>query len=191
LYYRDAANKPNTDVMASTKAPWMRFAEEEFKAKVKRVPGKGNNSHIIDYFGETNLDKKSASTDETAWCAAFCNWCLVKAGFKGTNSAGAVSFKNWGRSTKDNKPALGAVALIRFKDGRHHVTFVAGLSADGARLATLGGNQGNNSAVTHSHVPESWTVCYRYPADYPDFAEDYVLHDVKADGAALTAANTH
>jgi uncharacterized protein (TIGR02594 family) len=190
-YYRDKADKPRTDVMAALKAPWMKMAEEEFKARVARVPGKAANPHIIAYFKETSLTKSMASTDETAWCAAFCNWCLVKAGFKGTHNAMAVSFQKWGRSTRGNKPALGAVALIRFKDGRHHVTFVAGMDKTGTRLATLGGNQGKTSAVTHSHVPASWVVCYRYPSDYPDYDDDYVLQDVKADGAPLTAATTH
>jgi flagellar protein FlgJ len=190
-YLRDAADKPKTAVAASLKAPWMKIAEEEFKAKVKRMPGAGANSHIIDYFKATDLNKKDASTDETAWCAAFCNWCLVKSGFAGDNSAWAANFKKWGRPTRNNKPAFGAVALVRFKSGKHHVTFVAGLSKDGSRLATLGGNQGDFSAVTHSHVPENWVVCYRYPSDYPDYDDDYVLHDVKADGAPLTSASTH
>jgi flagellar protein FlgJ len=190
-YFRDEADKPRTEVMASVKAPWMKVAEEEFKAKVKRVPGRAANPHIIEYFKETSLNQKDASTDETAWCAAFCNWCLVKAGYQGTHDALAASFRNWGCATRGNKPALGAVALIRFPDGRHHVTFVAGRDKAGVRLATLGGNQGNNSAVTHSHVPTAWVVCYRYPGNYPDYDDDYILHDVKADGAPLTAATTH
>lgn len=35
-YYRDKADKPRTDVMAALKAPWMKMAEEEFKARVAR-----------------------------------------------------------------------------------------------------------------------------------------------------------
>ena len=190
-YYRDAADKPKTDVMSAMKAPWMKVAEEEFKGRIKRVAGAAANPRIIEYFTETSLNKKAASTDETAWCAAFCNWCLVKSGFHGNNNAWAAAFKTWGRATKNNKPAFGAVALIRFDSGAHHVTFVAGLSKDGRRLATLGGNQGGQSGVTHSHVPADWVVCYRYPSDYPDYDDDYVLHDVKSDGAALTSQSTH
>ncbi|MES2740610.1 MAG: TIGR02594 family protein [Pseudomonadota bacterium] len=191
-YYRDESNKPKTEVMPAMKAPWMKFAEEEFKAKVKRVAGTGVNSHITEYFTATSYNNhKAIADDETAWCAAFCNWCLVKAGFKGDNSARAADFKTWGRATKDNKPALGAVAVIKFSDGSHHVTFVAGLTKDGNRLATLGGNQGDNHGVTHSHIGVGSVVCYRYPSDYADYPEDYILHDVKSDGAALTAAGTH
>jgi len=71
------------------------------------------------------------------------------------------------------------------------VTFVAGISKDGFALASRGGDQGSTIAVTHSHVPASWVVCYRYPSDYPDDADDYILHDVEADGASLTSSNTH
>ncbi len=189
-YYRDGSDKPKTDVMPAMRAPWMKFAEEEFDAKVKRVAGVGVNAHITHYFTATGTHKAIAD-DETPWCAAFCNWCLVKAGFEGNNSAWAADFKKWGRPTKDNKPALGAVAVIKFSNGSHHVTFVAGLTKDGNRLATLGGNQGDNHAVTHSHIGVGSVVCYRFPTDYVDSPEDYILHDVKSDGAALTAAGTH
>lgn len=190
-YLRDASEKPKTAVSPAMKAPWMRIAEEEFKAKVKRVRGREANPRIIEYFTETSLNKQAASTDETAWCAAFCNWCLVKSGFHGNNNAWAAAFKTWGRPTRDNKPAFGAVAVVRFESGAHHVTFVAGLSRDRLQLATLGGNQSNQSAVTHSHVPARWVVSYRYPADYPDYDDDYILHDIATDGAPLTAASTH
>ncbi|WEF30829.1 TIGR02594 family protein [Pseudoduganella chitinolytica] len=190
-YLRDAADKPKTAVASALKAPWMKFAEEEFKARVKRVAGRAAHPRIIEYFTETDLNKRDAATDETAWCAAFCNWCLVKSGFAGDNSAWAANFKKWGRPTRNNKPAFGAVAVVRFESGSHHVTFVAGLSRDRLQLATLGGNQSDRSAVTHSHVPARWVVSYRYPADYPDYDDDYVLQDIATDGAPLTAASTH
>jgi len=192
VYYRDDQDKPKTDVMPVIHAPWMKVAEEEFKAKVKRIAGSGHHQHIREYFTATSFNNhRAAPTDETAWCAAFCNWCLVKSGFQGNDSAWAANFKTWGRPTKDNKPALGAVAVIKFSNGTHHVTFVAGLSKNGARLATLGGNQGDSHGVTHSHIGVGSVVCYRYPSNYPDYPEDYILHDVKSDGAALTAASTH
>jgi len=85
---------------------------------------------------------------------------------------------------------LGAVALIKFPEGGHHVTFVAGLSGDGKRIATLGGNQGSAHEVSHSYCPRKWVVAYRYPADYPDYDDDYLLHDVASDHAPMTAAGT-
>jgi uncharacterized protein (TIGR02594 family) len=189
-YFRDEADKPATVVMASLKTPWMQAAEGEFKAGVARVRGRAANPHIVAYLETTNLSKSMAAMDETAWCAAFCNWCLVKAGYKGTNNAMAASFQKWGRSTRGNKAALGAVALIRYKGGQHHVTFVAGMDKSGKKLFSLGGNQGRFHAVTHSQVDTDLVLCYRYPSDYPDYDEDYVLHEIDLDGAPLTAAST-
>lgn len=132
--------------------------------------------------------------DETPYCAAFVNWCLGKSAYKGNNSAVALKFKEWGRSTKDNKPAFGAIAVVRIiskKTGKtsYHVTFVAGVKGD--RVATLGGNQGDAHEVSHSYVPANWVIAYRYPADYPHHEEDYVLHDVKSDHAKMSAESTH
>lgn len=193
IFYRNEKDNPQTDVMHSSKAPWMKFAQEEFEKGVKRHVGKGpSDPRILEYFKATpTLDKASAATDKTPYCAAFANWCLVKAGFKGDNSALAASFAKWGRPTKGNKPGLGAVAVIKFPEGGHHVTFVAGLSANGKMIATLGGNQGKGHEVSHSHVTTAWVVAYRYPSDYPDHDDDYVLTDVKGDHATMSAKSTH
>jgi len=192
IFLRNQGANPQTDLMHSSRAPWLNVAQDEFEKGVRRRAGKQNDQRILEYFKATpTLDKASASVDETPYCAAFVNWCLASAGFKGSNSALAVSFAKWGRPTKDNKPALGAVALIKFPGGGHHVTFVAGISANKQRIATLGGNQGKAHEVSHSHCGRTMVVAYRYPADYPDYDDDYVLHDVTGDNAAMTAASTH
>jgi flagellar protein FlgJ len=193
LYLRNAQAHPQTDLMHASRAPWMVPAQEEFEKGVRRRPGRDRNDpRILEYFKATPaLDRHAAAVDETAYCAAFANWCLGRAGLKGTGSALALSFKKWGRQTRDNRPALGAVALVKLESGSYHVTFVAGISRDGKRIATLGGNQGNAHEVSHSYCPKSWVVTYRYPTDYPDFDDDYVLHDVASDHAPMTAAATH
>ena len=83
------------------------------------------------------------------------------------------------------------MAVIRFPGTTtHHVTFVAGMNNAGVSLATLGGNQGNANAVTHSTVPKTWVIAYRYPADYPHYDEDYVLHHLQSSSGPVTAAGT-
>lgn len=193
VFFRNEEQHPQTDLMHASRAPWMKFAQEEFEKGVKRRTGKGNHdARILEYFTATpSLDKKSASVDETPYCAAFVNWCLGRTGYKGNGSALAVSFAKWGRPTKGNKPALGAVALIKFPGGGHHVTFVAGISPNGHLIATLGGNQGQSHEVSHSRCPKTMVVTYRYPSDYPDYDDDYVLHDVESDHAPMTASSTH
>lgn len=193
LLFRNVREHPQTDLMQKSRAPWTVPAQQEFEKGVKRRTGAGRNDpRILEYFTTTpSLDSRSASVDETPYCAAFANWCLGRAGFRGTGSAMAISFKTWGRATRDNRPALGAVAVIHFPEGGYHVTFVVGISADGRRIATLGGNQGHDHEVSHSYCPKNWVVAYRFPADYSDHDDDYVLHEVASDHAPMSAATTH
>ncbi|MCP2006442.1 flagellar protein FlgJ [Duganella sp. HSC-15S17] len=193
VFFRNADERPQTDLMHASRAPWMKVAQEEFEKGVKRRTGRGNHDpRILEYFTATpGLERSAASIDETPYCAAFVNWCLGRTGYRGNGSALAASFARWGRPTKDNKPALGAVALIRFPGGGHHVTFVAGISPNGRLIATLGGNQGESHEVSHSRCPKTMVVTYRYPSDYPDYDDDYVLHDVESDHAPMTASSTH
>lgn len=191
IYFRDPAGKPKTEAMLSLRTPWMKFAEEEFQKGVKRRAGRAHDPRILDYLTATNLSRSMKGQDETAYCAAFTNWCLIKGGYRGIAGAWAHDYARWGRATKNNKPALGAVAVVRFPGTTtHHVTFVAGLNNRGVSLATLGGNQGDAHAVTHSTLPKSWVIAYRYPADYPHYDEDYELHSVQSSSGPVTAAGT-
>jgi len=191
IYFRNRSGNPQTEAMLALRAPWMKFAEEEFQKGVRRRPGNAHDPRILDYLSATSVKGAARTRDETAYCAAFANWCLAKGGFPGNNSAWALDFKHWGRPTKNNKPALGAVAVIRFPNTQvHHVTFVAGLNNHGLLLATLGGNQGDFNAVTHSTCPTSWVIAYRYPSNYPDYDDDYELHYVKSSSGPVTAAST-
>jgi uncharacterized protein (TIGR02594 family) len=191
IYFRNPSGNPQTEAMLSLRAPWMKFAEAEFQKGVRRRAGRDHDPRILDYLTATSVQGAARTRDETPYCAAFVNWCLTKGGFRGNGSAWALDFARWGRPTKDNKPALGAVAVIRFPGTQtHHVTFVAGLNNHGALLATLGGNQGDFNAVTHSTCPKSWVVAYRYPTDYPHHDDDYVLHAVQSSSGPVTATGT-
>lgn len=191
IYFRNPSGNPQTEAMLSLRAPWMKFAEAEFQKGVRRRAGRDHDPRILEYLTATGVQGAARTRDETPYCAAFVNWCLTKGGFRGNGSAWALDFARWGRPTKDNKPALGAVAVIRFPGTQtHHVTFVAGLNNHGALLATLGGNQGDFNAVTHSTCPKSWVVAYRYPTDYPHHDDDYVLHAVQSSSGPVTAAGT-
>lgn len=191
IYFRNSSGNPQTEAMLSLRAPWMKFAELEFQKGVRRRAGSDSDPRILEYLTATSVKGAARTRDETPYCAAFANWCLTKAGFRGNNSALAHDFANWGRPTKDNKPALGAIAVVRFPGTQtYHVTFVAGLNNHGALLATLGGNQGDYHAVTHSTCAKSWVIAYRYPTEYPDHDEDYVLHPVQVSSGPVTVAGT-
>jgi uncharacterized protein (TIGR02594 family) len=191
----NTTGNPQTEVLNPRRAPWMAIAEQEFQAHIKRNGGVVSDEHIKAYFQETSL--KSANAHSTPYCAAFVNWCLDRAGFPGNNSAGADSLSNWGRATRGNKPAYGAVAVVHIPPHNSpHVTFVNGahrIDSDGKilQIATLGGNQGHAHEVSCSSLPESWVVHYRFPKNYVESDDDYHLHLVVVDGAQMTAASTH
>jgi|WetSurSiteA1Bulk_404760.scaffolds.fasta_scaffold37300_2 uncharacterized protein (TIGR02594 family) len=119
------------------------------------IAGEADNPRILEYFKTTSYQ---AQHDEVAWCAAFVNWCLVQSGLKGTNSASAFSFMNWGIEVK---PCLGCVAVIDYGNGKGHVGFLVGWK--GPSFVMLGGNQSN--AVTYKLVlPRSIAHC-RMPTE--------------------------
>ncbi len=190
--HRNEANHPQTDLLSARRAPWMAVAEVEFQAGVRRRGGAHPDRHIEEYFSATSLGRQRS--DNLAYCAAFVNWCLTCAGYQGNNNAGASSLSTWGRATRNNQPAYGAIAVVHFPTGGHHVTFVNGMAPsrpNALRIATLGGNQGHAHEVSHSAVPASWITHYRFPTGYVEHDEDYELEQSSVDGAQMSATSTH
>lgn len=122
--------------------PWLYVAAQELG--VSEVLGKRHNPRILEYHKATSL---GAEEDEVPWCSSFANWCLNRAGYKGTNSAAARSFDTYGLAL--TKPRLGAIVTLPTKTGsRRHVAFVAGFH--GRFLFHLGGNQSNKVNVQYA-----------------------------------------
>ncbi|VWC88101.1 TIGR02594 family protein [Burkholderia contaminans] len=194
---RDESDHPKTEALSASHAPWMAYAEEERHVGIKRKGGDVSTEHIKEYFGATSQTK--ADPNSAAYCAAFVNWCLQRAGYEGTKgktNAMASSFLKWGKPTKGNKPVYGAIAVVRFGKSAYHVTFVNGAHRFDAHqhlqsLATLGGNQGKAHEVNKSHLPPSLVVAYRLPIGYDATDDDYQLALVPDDGStSMTAAST-
>jgi len=137
-------------------APWMKFAVAELGTK--EISGSKHNQRIIDYHNDTSL---SANDDETAWCSSFVNWCFDEVGIKGTRSAWARKWLDWG--VKLDKPRYGCVCVIERNGpgGDSHVFFWLG-EQEGTVLA-LGGNQGNS--VSKAKYSKSLVLGYRWPSD--------------------------
>jgi uncharacterized protein (TIGR02594 family) len=131
--------------------------------------------------GATSKATSMGTTKDATYpyCSTFANWCLARSGYDGSKNAMAASFKSWGRPTKGGKPAFGAIAVIRWPSGQHHVTFIVGKTSTkgGVAYNTLGGNQGERHEVSESKVLPRFVVALRYPSDYPDRDEDYELHE--------------
>ncbi len=145
----------------SDEPPWMSIARAELGEK--EIAGKKNNPRIVEYHHAVS---SKISDDETPWCSSFVNWVMKEAGYEGTKSAVALSWKKYGR--KLSKPALGAIAVIdwSFKGGKNvgkgHVGFVAG--KQGKNIVLLGGNQSDQ--VKLSAFKASLIVTYVMPKDF-------------------------
>jgi uncharacterized protein (TIGR02594 family) len=102
--------------------------------------------------------------DETAWCAAFVNWCLNRAGLKGTASASSQSFvkESWGnvvwRHDSRSPPLMAqrgdiAVFRLRYDPGHGHVGFFNGIShSQPNSIEVLGGNQLRGHGAARRHL---------------------------------------
>lgn len=147
------------------KTPWLDIANKEVGQREIRG---GENPQIIAYHSTTTL---KADEDEIPWCSSFVNWCLTKAGIKGTNSAAAKSWLTWGK--KILTPQVGCICVVRQKGkgpdaatgsaSGYHVAFW--VKEENGRVYLLGGNQGDQVKVS-SFGLGGYDVCgYRLPAD--------------------------
>ncbi|MEK7179967.1 MAG: TIGR02594 family protein [Patescibacteria group bacterium] len=120
------------------------------------IQGVTNNPRVLQYFSD--IGQKWVKDDETAWCAAFMNWCLLKAGVQGTNSLLARSFLNYGINT--NYPVLGDIVVLwrinRTSPYGHVGIFIKETEN---MIYILGGNQANSVNVTG--FPKGQLLSYR------------------------------
>ena len=140
--------------------PWLEIAQQELG--VKEISGPEAHPRIIEYHSTTTYGAKS---DEVDWCSAFVNWCMLKAGIDGTNSAAAKSWLNWGKGL--SRPERGCIVVFDVpppaEAWKGHVAFYVGESTtDAAFIRVLGGNQSN--AVTETGYSKSRILGYRWPA---------------------------
>ena len=142
-----------------TKPRWLELAEAELGTK--EVVGKADNPRIMAYYADAGHPE--IAHDEVAWCAAFTNAMLARAGLRGTNSLAARSFERYG--TKLAAPEVGCIAVFPRgkKSWEGHVGIVA--EVVGSSVVLLGGNQGN--AVSLARYPIAKAVAWRWPPQMP------------------------
>ena len=108
---------------------------------VHEVSGGVAEARILDYTAHTQLD---AQSDEVPWCSSFANYVVDTAGFQGTGSAAAASWREWG--VRLEQPILGCLVVWE-----HHVTFCDHPDVSNGIVRCLGGNQ--SDAVKVSRFP--------------------------------------
>ena len=134
------------DIPAPAGVPkWYQIAKGE--EGVKEFTGDRDNPEVVKYL--KSCSKLSASlqrNDETAWCSAFVNFCVEKAGFEGTESASARSWMNWGQSI--SVPTVGCIVVLSRTSNPAfgHVGFW--VKEQDSRVFLLAGNQSDSVNVT-------------------------------------------
>ena len=142
-------------VLPSLNAPWFNIAQVEDGVRENMLPGM-HTARIIEYHRTTTL---KASDDETPWCSSFVNWVMIQSGRKGTNSALAKSWLDWGVPVVN--PERGVIVVIKQKTGGanpatgsgsgYHVGFY--VSSTATHINILGGNQGVPGEVKETNFP--------------------------------------
>lgn len=125
------------------------YQEAERLLGIKEIPGKQHNQEIVDLWADAGLPQ--ITDDETPWCAAFVNGCLVKGNKAGTKSGLARSFKADEHKDKFehlNEPELYSIGVKKRGNSswEGHVGFVADFNDKSVWL--LGGNQGDSVNIT-------------------------------------------
>lgn len=137
----------------NTGTPWMSTAETQKGVRENA----GMNDTIASYHKSTGLN----AGEDTAWCSSFVNWTMEQNGIKGTNSASAKSWANWGVDA--GGPVKGAVVVFDRGGPYGHVGFVESVNPDGS-INVLGGNQSNSVKV--SRFSTGSVIGYRLPPGY-------------------------
>ena len=180
------------DKLPDNAPSWLKVANGEMGTR--EIVGPKHNPEVLKYnHSVKDLSKADKNKDETYWCSNFVNYVVTKSGIKGTDSASSQSWKNTSNwdGQKLDKPAYGAIAVIRHANGFGHVGFVAGVDEKTGDLLWLGGNQGNMVKLS----PESdflkkgsVIVGYFYPNGHtPDYNIPKISSSATTKGKANNA----
>lgn len=122
------------------------IAYQQLKVKWSEIKGPEVNPLIAEaYRCVDGLDHIELNDDVVPWCSAFVNWCVQKAGGRGTRSPIAMGWMQWGFKSEGNPGDI--VVLKRgVYDWQAHVGFV--FKKDLLFVHVLGGNQYNQVNVT-------------------------------------------
>lgn len=148
-------------------APWMKYAVAE--AKRHKGANEKEIEKTVNYATDVHTGQKTLVGDDHPWCAAFVNWCLMKAGYPIDNedfydhiaakgrAHGFYEVKGKKLNKKDKNattvrnplyvqidtPVYGAIAMLANSgEHGHHVGFIYS-KEDETKMVLLGGNQGN------------------------------------------------
>lgn len=142
---------------------WLALARAEV-GTVEGI-GKANNPKVIAYFRDAGF--AGVKDDATAWCAAFVNAMLERAGIRGSRSLAARSFETWGIGIA--QPVLGCIATKRRggSSWQGHTGIVVGANKD--QIFLLGGNQSDKVSIAAfpRNAKGAEFTSFRWPSGLP------------------------
>ncbi len=134
--------------------PWMEVALRE-QGVAEWSPG--DNPRIIEYLASVGV----RGGDETSWCAAFVNWCIMRSGFRGHGTGLAGRWISYGRGIA---PAYGCIVVLQplSAGASGHVGFLHAM--DQANVWLLSGNSANRVRLSaYSRGKLAAGQCFRWP----------------------------
>ncbi len=135
---------------------WLKIASKEIG--VRSFPRGSSNPRITEYHQGTNIE---GYDDKVAWCSSFANWVLSQAGIKGTGSALAKSWLEWGDGLVTPRPGcLTVLAREGHDTWKGHVGFF--IRKQENQVVLLGGNQLDE--VREHNYPLADVLAYRWPS---------------------------
>jgi len=144
-----------------------RFAKADPEAIAQWPLPAAWNPLVVEFFHATSY---KANNDMIAWCAAFANWCITRAGGTGSNRASSQSFLADKCFKRTNEPDVGDLVVFTCYDkagrntGLGHVAFVREKPAEG-HVRLVGGNQsadGHSSIISEKTLPTTPFVVKRH-----------------------------
>jgi len=132
---------------------------------VEETPGEEHTPRVLEYLKTVGLGED----DETPWCSAFMNWCVIQehrgddgdyyyegkmhpadslSHKVGTGRANARSWLGWGKEVSRSEARKGDVVVLwrgSPRSWKGHVGIFEGWS--GNKVMLLGGNQGNKVTI--------------------------------------------
>jgi uncharacterized protein (TIGR02594 family) len=136
--------------------PWLAVAAGE--RGVAPFPQGSCNPRITAYHHGTSIH---GYDDKVNWCSTFVHWALAQVGVRGTGSALARSWLDWGEALP--RPQVGCITVIWREDPcswKGHVGFY--LREDAGQVLLLGGNQ--QGEVREHGYPKDSVLGHRWPS---------------------------